>query len=126
MKSLVLSFLILASPVARAEAPCDLRPGTSVGVRVIEFTTGHVIHSKIPLSQSTAEALREEMINLQDMGICSEQIYAHRCVLKYEKVKKQNFINLFRNNEKWNSWGISSKSEAQNFVRDLKRAGFCS
>ncbi|HXH32155.1 MAG TPA: hypothetical protein VNJ01_15225 [Bacteriovoracaceae bacterium] len=126
MKFSLLMILISLSLNARAEAPCDVRPGTSLGINVIEFTSGHIIHSKMPLIESTAVALKEEMVNLQDMGICTEMIFSKKCVLKFEKKNKVNSIIMLRGTDKWNSWGISSKAQAQNYVIDLRKAGFCS
>lgn len=111
---------------AMAESPCDIRPGTSVGIRVIEFHSGNTIHSKMPLKESHADALLEEMVNLQDMGICEEKIIAQKCLLKFEKLRKVNYISLYRGSNKWNSWHLKSKQQAQNYVKYLKRAGFCS
>lgn len=117
---------MLTSLKVFAESPCDLRPGTSIGVKVVEFATGNTIHSKMPFRESTADALLEEMINLQDMGVCEEKIVAQKCVLKFEKKAKLNFISLYRGPNKWNTWNLKSKIEAQNFVKNLKRVGFCS
>ena len=126
MKFSFFTLFMLLSLKVYAESPCDLRPGTSVGVQVIEFATGNVIHSKIPLRESTAEALLEEMINLQDMGVCEEKIIAQKCVLKFEKHKKVNFVSLYRGTNRWTTWHLKSKNQAQNFVKNLKRVGFCS
>ena len=90
MKLLMMTLLFSVTLNAFAEGPCDVRPGKSIGIKVIEFTTGHVIHSKMPFTESSADALLEEMINLQDMGICEEKITASRCVLKFEKNNKDN------------------------------------
>lgn len=111
---------------AMAESRCDVRPGTSVGIRVIEFASGNVIHSKMPVKEATPSALREEMLNLQDMGICEEKIVSERCILKFEKHKKVNYVTMVRGNAHWKTWELKSKNEAQDFVKGLKRAGFCS
>lgn len=126
MKFTLPAIMLAATLNAFAEAPCDIRPGLSVGIRVVEFTTGHTIHSKIPLREGTAEALMEEMINLQDMGVCEEKITSQKCILKFEKVKDENFVTMYRGQAKWNSWVLSSKEQAQSYVKSLKRAGFCS
>lgn len=125
MKFTFLSLFMLISLKAFAESHCDLRSGTSIGIKVVEFTTGNTIHSKMPMRESTADALLEEMINLQDMGVCEERIIAQKCVLKFEKLAKLNFIALYRGPNKWNTWNLKSKVEAQNFVKNLKRVGFC-
>lgn len=126
MKFALLSLFMMMSLKAFAESPCDLRAGTSIGVKVVEFATGNTVHSKMPMRESTAEALLEEMVNLQDMGVCEEKIIAQKCVLKFEKQAKLNFISLYRGTNKWNTWNLKSKVEAQNFVKNLKRVGFCS
>ncbi len=120
-----LLFMLFAINV-QAESLCDIRPGTSSGVRVVEFVTGHLIHSKMPLREGHADALLEEMRSLQDLSICSEKIVAQKCVLKFEKVKKVNFITLYRGKDKWSSWDLKSKETAQKYVKNLKRVGFCS
>ncbi len=111
---------------AYAESSCDIRPGISVGVRVIEFFSGNLIHSKIPMKQSTADALLEEMVSLQDMGICEEKIISKKCILKYEKHINKNIVTIFRSGVKWSSWKINAKENAQMYIRSLKRVGFCS
>ena len=126
MKFSVLSFFLFLSLTAYAERPCDVRPGTSIGIRVIEFTSGNTIHSKMPVRESSAEALLEEMINLQDMGVCEEKIISQKCILKFEKYRKRNYVSLYRGARKWNSWTLKSKNEAQDYVKKLKKVGFCS
>jgi hypothetical protein len=126
MKYIVLKFFILFALNAFAEEPCDVRPGYSIGIKVVEFTSGNTIHSKIPFKETTADTLLEEMINLQDMGICEEKISAQKCILKYEKNQRTNSISFYRAGFKWNSWGLKSKDKAQSFVNSLKRVGFCS
>lgn len=126
IKLCVLNLVLLFTLNAFAESPCDIRPGTSIGIRVVEFASGHQIHSKMPLRESTAEALLEEMINLQDMGICEEKILAKKCVLKFEKHKQTNYVTLYRGHNRWNTWGLKSKDQAQNYVKSLKKVGFCS
>jgi len=126
MKYSVLTFLLFLAINAYAEAPCDVRPGNSIGIKVMEFTSGNTIHSKIPFKETTADTLLEEMINLQDMGICEEKITSQKCILKYEKIQKANYISLYRAGTKWNTWNLKSKDHAQKFVNSLKRVGFCS
>lgn len=126
MKLLLLNLTFLLSLQAFAEAPCDIKIGRSLGVKVVEFGPGHVTFSKIPFKESSAKALQEEMINLQDMGLCEERIFARKCTLKYEKLSAVNIITMYRGSEKWNSWNLQSKSEAQNYVKSLKKTGFCS
>lgn len=125
-KHLLLSLSLFAALNAYAEAPCDIRPGTSSGVKVVEFATGNIIHSKISFRESTVNAIVEEMVNLQDMGVCEERIKKQKCVLKFEKIRQNNFITLYRGGHKWNTWSLKSRVEAQTYVKNLKRAGFCS
>jgi hypothetical protein len=125
IKYFVLQAILLFAISAFAEVPCDVRPGTSVGVKVVEFYTGNLIHSKMPLRESTSEALLEEMVNLQDEGVCEERIISRKCVLKYEKISNVNFVSLYRNQLRWNSWKILSKDQALIYTKSLKRAGFC-
>ncbi len=123
MKMALFVFLAFFSLQALAEGPCDVRPGVSVGVRVMEFATGNAIHSKIPIKETTAESLLEEMVNLQDMGICEEKIISRKCELKIEK---RNFITLYRGADRWNTWKLTAKTQVVDFVKRLKKAGFCS
>lgn len=124
MKRFVVLFVLLIS-TAYGEAPCDVRLGQSVGVRVVEFATDNVVHSKIPLREMSVSSLREEMINLQDMGICEEKISRKRCILKFERRTKGNQLTLFRGSDRWLSWGLAGKTSAQKFVRILQHAGYC-
>lgn len=117
---------MLMSSFAFAESVCDVRVGEASGMKVVEFASGNVIHSKISINESTAEAMLEEMINLQDMGICTEKIQSRKCVLKFEKKNKVNSLTLFRGADRWLSWTVQSKKQAQDYVRNLKRVGFCS
>jgi hypothetical protein len=126
VKFFLINLMILTAAQAYAEAPCDIRPGISVGIKVVEFSTGNTIHSKMPLRESTAQALLEEMTNLQDMGICEERILSQKCILKLEKHQSANLITMYRGKNKWNSWVLKSKEQAQNYVKGLRNVGFCS
>lgn len=121
---IVLLFTIL-SQSAFAEAPCDIKLGTSVGVRVVEFATGNVVHSKMALKEMSVSSLREEMTSLQDMGVCAEKIQRKRCILKFEKRKKGNQLTLFRGSDRWLSWSLKGKTSAQKFAKILQQAGYC-
>ena len=125
-KYFVLIISLFAALNTWAEAPCDVRPGTSAGVKVVEFATGNIIHSKISFRESTVNAIVEEMLNLQDMGVCEERIKKQKCILKFEKIRQNNFITLYRGGHKWNTWNLKSREQAQSYVKNLKRAGFCS
>ena len=126
MKLLVLLILTILGSKSFAQGPCDPRPGTSIGIKVMEFASGNTIHSKIPYNESTPDALLEEMINLQEMGVCEEKILTQKCILRSEKKSKLNLITLYRGGSKWNSWNVKGKKKAENFVKNLKRVGFCS
>lgn len=124
MKFIVL-LIVFSIQAAMAEAPCDIRLGHTVGVRVVEFASGNVVHSKIPLKEMSVASLSEEMVNLQDMGICEEKIQKKRCILKFEKRKKGNLLTLFRDKDRWLSWKLAGKNSAQKFARILQQAGYC-
>ncbi len=121
---LILLLVLILSQSAFAEAPCDIRLGTSVGVRVVEFASENVIHSKISLREMSVANLREEMTNLQDMGVCEEKVQRKRCILKLEK-KSQNQLTMIRGADRWLSWSLRGKASAQKFVKILQQAGFC-
>jgi len=122
---LFLLFSILISQSVFAEAPCDVRLGHSVGVRVVEFATGNVIHSKMALKEMSVSSLREEMINLQDLGLCEMKIQRKRCILKFERRTKENQLTLIRDADRWLSWSLAGKVSAQKFVKILQQAGYC-
>jgi hypothetical protein len=126
MKVLTALVIFVVATSLRAESVCDIRMGESIGIKVVEFATGHVIHSKMPIKEISASALREEMINLQEMGICEEKILGKKCVLKIEKIKKVNQLTFFRADSRWFTWNIKAKRQAQDFIRDLQKIGFCS
>ncbi len=126
MKFYVSILLFLLSFYAKAESNCDIRLGKSVGVKVVEFTSGNVIHSKMAVKDTSADALAEELVSLQDLGICTDKIDKQKCTLKFEKAAKTNFISFYRGSDRWLTWGLTSKEKAQNFVKNLKRVGFCS
>lgn len=125
MKFLFLILLLLGSAHARAEL-CDVRLGQSIGLRVVEFVSGNTIHSKMSLKDTTADSIYQEMISLQEEGVCEEKIIAKRCILRYEKKSKTTLITLFRGQDRWVSWLLSSKKKAQDFIKNMKRVGFCS
>lgn len=125
MKSLAVILFIFSLSVF-AEDKCDLKIVTSVGVKAVEFVSGDLVHSKMAIKDSTADALAEELINLQDMGVCGQEFKAQKCVLKFEKANKTNFISLYRGTDRWLTWNLTAKDKAQHYVSGLKRFGFCS
>ena len=122
---LMIFLLLMLSGQAFAQ-DCDVRLGTSIGLKVMEFYSGNTIHSKMTLKETTAGALSEELTSLQDEGVCNEKTPAKRCILRFEKRAKTNFISFFRGNERWATWLVKSKRKAQDFVKSMKRVGFCS
>jgi len=122
---LKLMLLLLISWNAFAEAPCDIRLGHSVGVRVVEFASDNVVHSKMSLREMSVSSLREEMVNLQDMGLCEMKVQRKRCILKFEKRTKENQLTLLRGSDRWLSWSLAGKTSAQKFVKILQQAGYC-
>ena len=125
MKFALLTLLTLTSLKVFAEAPCDIRLGNSVGVQVVEFASGHIVHSKMAVKELSQSSLVDEMISLQDMGICEEKITAKKCVLKFEKKQNVNHLVLLRGQDRWLSWDTKAKQKAQDFVKSLQKAGFC-
>lgn len=124
MKLFALFILLFTATLAQAEV-CDVRLGQSIGLRVVEFVSGNTIHSKMSLKDTTADSLHSELMNLQEEGVCDETILAKRCILRYEKKSKTTLITLFRGQDRWVSWLLSSKKKAQDFIRNMKRVGFC-
>jgi len=122
---LLITILLVIGQNAFAEAPCDIRLGKTVGIPVVEFTSENTVHSKIPVREMTSASLHEEMVNLQDEGICEEKIQRKRCILKFEKVKKVGQLTLIRGGDRWLSWKLPLKKDAQEFTRRLQKAGFC-
>ena len=125
MVSKFLFFLFLISINAHAGNVCDIRPGISLGVDVVEFVQGRLILSKIPFTESTPVAIHEEMVSLQDMSLCDDKIKSQRCVLKFEKKHSSSLITLYRGSDKWKSWNLNSKERAQLFVKGMKKFGLC-
>lgn len=124
MKFILLLTLLISQSVF-AEAACDIRLGHSAGVRVVEYATDNVVHSKIALREMSVSSLREEMTSLQDMGLCDIRIQRKRCVLKFEKRAKENQLTLLRGSDRWLSWSLAGKTSAQKFVKILQQAGYC-
>ena len=118
--------LMLFTLSAWGESPCDIRPGETEGIKVLKFHSGSTVHSKMALRDVTPDALFEEMISLQEMGVCREKIYSKKCHLKMIRTKTVSRINFLRNHELWMSWPVQEKKQAQNFVKSLIRIGFCS
>lgn len=125
MRTVLFLILVLVSAWAQAEVPCDVRVGRTIGLQVVEFATDNVVHSKMSLREGTPEAIEEEIINLQEEGICQEKLTARKCVLRLEK-KNKTLVTLYRGKDRWLSWEVKSKKHAQNYVIKLKKIGLCS
>lgn len=124
--ALVLLLMVIHGPMAQAESTCDIRMGNTLGVRVVEFTSGNTVHSKMSMNEMSVSALAEELVSLQDMGVCEEKLLTKKCVLRYEKTTAKNHqIALYRGADRWLAWVVSAKSEAQNFVKNLQKMGLC-
>ncbi len=121
----IAALVLLNLATAKAEAPCDIRLGYTLGVPVVEFTSENVVHSKIPVKEMTSASLHEELINLQDEGLCEEKVQRKRCILKFEKTKTKSHLTLIRGGDRWLSWNLSMKNSAQEFTKRLQKAGFC-
>lgn len=123
MKLIFVLLFLFSSQVFAQD--CDVKLGTTIGIKVMEFHRGHEILSKMSIKETTAEALKEEFINLQDEGLCNENIPAKKCILRFEKRRKTNFISFFRDGERWATWFVKSKNKAQAFVKSMKKSGLC-
>jgi hypothetical protein len=124
MKYFLLTALLFSS-ITPIHASCDIRFGQSVGVKVIEFVSGHVTLSKMPLKEASLANLKEETFSLQEMGLCEEKIERKKCLLKFEKKDAAPLISFYRDQQKWLSWNLNGKKSAQQFVKILQHAGFC-
>ena len=122
---LVAMALLLAASLAQADSTGDLRINETIGRKVVEFTSGNLVHSKMNLTESSAKAIEEEFVNLQDEGICSSKKIAQKCILKLEK-RPSVSLTLIRGKERWQSWKVNEKKTAQEYVKSLKALGFCS
>jgi hypothetical protein len=120
--ALLFSMVTLFPGLALSANLCDLKPGVSAGVPVMEFVSGNVTHSKMALRESSIEALSEELGNLQDMGVCDEKVLRRSCLLKIEKDK----LVLYRESDRWPSWSMQEKNRAEDYLKRLQRLGFCS
>jgi len=126
MKRLLIFLILILSLKAFAEKDCDIRVGKSLGVKVMEFSSGKEVHSKMAMQDVTPDAIFEEIISLQEMGICNEKIFSQKCVLKLLKGKNTSKIVLIRNKQALMIWSVPDKNKAQYFVKSLMRIGFCS
>jgi hypothetical protein len=124
MKLLALILLIFTHQSFAAEA-CNLRLGTTLGVRTLEFISGNVTHSKMALKELSIAGLKEEISSLQDMELCGPNIQKERCVLKFQQSPKGKILAMHRGSEQWLSWPLSGKTTAQKFIKILQYAGFC-
>lgn len=124
MKLTVLFLLALMSTSTYARNICDLDVSKKFGVVVVEFKEKNKTLSKMAFKDSTAEALIEEMYNLQDMNLCSDRIVQAKCGLKVNS--NNGFVTFVRGKREWVSWPKSSIKHAQNYLTNMKKVGFCS
>lgn len=125
MKFLAAALILSLISFAKAESVCDLRVGETIGLKVVEFASGNTVYSKMNLSESTPNAISEEFVNLQDEGLCASKMISKKCTLKLEKSPSVS-ITLIRGSDRWQSWKVKEKTDAQEFVKGLKKLGFCS
>lgn len=124
MKLVVLAFLAFFSTATFASNICDLEVAKKFGVVVVEFKESNKTLSKMAFKDSSAEALIEEMYNLQDLNLCSDQIVQSKCALKVNAQK--GLVTFVRGKKEWVSWPKRSVTYAQKYLKDMKRVGFCS
>lgn len=124
MKFVVFSLLVVFSSAVSAKNICDLEVAKKFGVVVVEFKEKNKTLSKMAFKDSTADALIEEMYNLQDMNLCSDKIVQSKCILKVNPQK--GLITFVRGQKEWVSWPKQSIKYAQNYLSEMKKVGFCS
>ena len=91
---------------------------------MVEFKEKNKTLSKMAFRDASPEALIEEIYNLQDMNLCSEKIIRSKCNLKINP--KNGLVTFIRGKKGWVSWPKSSISVAQNYLKEMKKIGFCS
>lgn len=124
MKFVVFSLFALLSTSAFSKNICDLEVSKKFGVVVVEFKEKNKTLSKMAFKDSTADALIEEMYNLQDMNLCSDKIVQSKCTLKVNPQK--SLVTFVRGTKEWVSWPKTSIRHAQNYLKEMKKVGFCS
>lgn len=124
MKFVVFFLFALLSASAFSKNICDLEVSKKFGVVVVEFKEKNKTLSKMAFKDGTAEALIEEMYNLQDMNLCSDKIVQSKCSLKMNP--QRGLVTFVRGTKEWVSWPKTSINYAQNYLIEMKRVGFCS
>lgn len=124
MKFVLFAIISLFSASTFARNICDLDVSKKFGVVVVEFKEKNKTLSKMAFRDSSADALIEEMYNLQDLNLCSEKIVQSRCDLKVNP--SNGMVTFVRGKKTWVSWPKSSIQHAQNYLKEMKRVGFCS
>lgn len=124
MKLTVIFLLTLISTSSFARNICDLEVNKKFGVVVVEFKEKSKTISKMAFKDSTPNALIEEMYNLQDLNLCSHKIVQAQCTLRVNP--NNGLVTFIRSKKDWVSWPKSSLSHAQNYLKEMKRVGFCS
>lgn len=124
MKLTVFILIAMISTSTYARNICDLEVTQKFGVVVVEFKERNKTLSKMAFKDSTAQALIEEMYNLQDMNLCSDKIVQSRCGLKVNP--QSGLVTFIRGKKEWVSWPKSSIQQAQNYLKGMREVGFCS
>lgn len=124
MKLTVLFLFTLMSLPIFASNICDLEVAKKLGVVVVEFKEKNKTLSKMAFKDSSAEALIEEMYNLQDMSLCADKIVQSKCRLKVNP--SNGLVTFVRGKKEWVSWPKTSISHAQKYLTEMKKVGFCS
>lgn len=123
MKFAVLFLMSLFSLNTFAAKVCDLEVNKKFGVVVVEVKQGNQSLSKMAFGDSTPNALIEEIYNLQDMDLCSYHIVQSKCELKANA--QTGMVTFVRGQKTWVSWPLQSAEHAQNYLKEMKRVGFC-
>lgn len=121
--ALFLLFTLISTNIYAAKV-CDLEVNKKFGVVVVEVKQGNQSLSKMAFGDSTPNALIEEIYNLQDMDLCSYHIVQSKCELKADA--QARVVTFVRGKKTWVSWPLQSAGHAQNYLKEMKRVGFCS
>lgn len=124
MKLIIIFLLATISSSAFSSNICDLAVTKKLGVVVVEFKEKNKTLSKMAFKDSTPDALIEEMYNLQDMNLCSDKIVSSKCELRVNPTN--GLVTFVRGKKSWVSWSKQSVSYAQNYLKQMKKIGFCS
>lgn len=124
MFKLFLLFFFLISSQSYALSLCDVEVAEVEQVKVLKFKTRKPKVSELSkflLKEASPLAIQEEMINLQDMGLCYEKFIPRSCSLKVKNKK----VTLLRDGIEWTSWSRKRSADAKVYFNDLKKLGIC-